>query len=119
MNFYVALGGAALAVAGVAGVFFYGVEVGQDRELARQKRAEDVATAAVAARDLQVGDLLSKIEVKNVEVTQPVIREVRTRTVYAECKHTPDGLRAVNNAITGRAEPAGGGVVPPAKPARP
>ncbi len=103
MNFYVALGGAALAVAGVAGVFFYGVEVGQDREVARQKRTEDVATAAVAARDLQVGDLLSKIEVKNVEVTQPVIREVRTRTVYTACRHSPEGLKAVNNAIVGNA----------------
>lgn len=119
MNLYAALGGAALAVAGVAGVFFYGVEVGQDREVARQKRAEDVAKAAVEARDLQVADLLSQIEVKNVEVTQPVIREVRTRVQYRDCRHDPAGMRALNNAITGRAEPPGSGSVPPAKPARP
>lgn len=119
MNLYVMLGGAALAVAGVAGVFFYGVEVGQDRELARQKRAEDVAKAAVEARDLQVADLLSQIEVKNVEVTQPVIREVRTRVQYRDCRHDPAGMRALNNAITGRAEPAGGSGVSPAQPARP
>ena len=105
MNFYMVLGGAALAVAGVTGVFFYGVEVGQDREVARQKSVTDVAKAAVEARDLQVADLLSKIEVKNEQITQPVIREVRTRTVYAECKHTAEGLKAVNRAITGNASP--------------
>jgi len=112
--------GATAAVAGVlTGTFLYGVSVGVDRAAVRQRTMEQVAAEAVRQRDLKMADVLAQIEVKNVEITQPVIREVRTRIQYRECKHDPAGLRAVNDAITGRPQPPSGGSVPPAGPARP
>ena len=111
---YVAIGGAVVSAA----AFFYGMDVGADREVAAQERTR---AAVQETRDLAqqgAAKAIADMEIKNVTITQPIRTEVRTRTVYAECKHTPDGVRALNSAITGRAEPVGGGELPrPAAPA--
>ena len=109
------LGAGVGAIAAAGSIFFYGVEVGEDKVLARQKSTQEIVDAAIDARDLQVGHLLAKIEVNNVQLTQPVVREVRTNTVYRECLHTPDGLRALNAAIVGAPpQPTGDRQLPPA-----
>ena len=105
---YTALGGVVLAVA----AFFYGQEVGEDAALAKQKTIEDVAQAVYDKAQSATAEAIAAMEIKNVTITQPIRTEVRTRTVYAECKHTPDGVRALNAAIVGRAEPVGGGELP-------
>lgn len=104
------------SVAAVAALFLYGVRVGEDRATARQKTVLEAVDTAIKARDLQTADLLSKIEVKNVQLTQPVLHEIRTNTVYRDCVHDPRGLQAVNDAIVGRTQPAGGGQLPPTDP---
>lgn len=105
---YTALGGVVLSVA----AFFYGVDVGVDRQVAKQKSTQDLVDAVYAKAQEGAAAAIADMEVKNVTITQPIRTEVRTRTVYAECKHTADGLRALNTAITGRAEPVGGGELP-------
>ena len=114
INPWVLLGAGVGAIAAAASIFFYGVQVGEDKILARQQSTKEVVDEAIKARDLQTADLLANIEVKNVQLTQPVVREVRTNTVYRECVHTPAGLQALNNAIAGGAQPPGGGQLPPA-----
>ena len=116
---YALLAAGAVFVSAVGGAFLYGRSVGIDHQTAKAKTNETLVRDAVDAARNATAELIAKIEVKNVEITQPVIREVRTRTVYAECKHTPDGLRAINNAVTGRAEPAGPSKLPGTQPARP
>jgi hypothetical protein len=101
---------------GVTGWWFHGV--GRDQEIATQAREDKIAKTAADASQTAAAVAISKIEVQRVEITQPVLREVRTKTVYLECKHTPDGLRGVNAALTGRtAEPARGGQLPAASAA--
>lgn len=112
MNPWLLLGVGAGAIAGAASVFFYGVQVGEDRAAARAASTQEVVDKAIEARDLQTADLLAKIEVQNVQITQPVVREVRTNTVYRDCRHSPDGVRALNDALVGRPQPAGGGQLP-------
>lgn len=114
INPWILLGAGVGAIAAAGSIFFYGVQVGEDKIRAQQQSTKDVVAEAIKARDLQTATLLSNIEVKNVQLTQPVVREVRTNTVYRECVHTPDGLRSLNNAIVGGPQPAGAGKLPAA-----
>lgn len=86
-------------VAVVAGAFFYGQSVGAAGERAAQKDREtlvrEVAEASQAAAAVEIG----KIEAKNVTQRQVLQREIVERPVYRDCRHSPDGLRAVNNAL--------------------
>lgn len=110
VNPYVLLG---IGAAWLASLWFAFAE-GREVEQGAQALAERTAGAAVKAANDATGGWLAKLEVQRVEITQPVIHEVRTNTVYRDCVHTPDGLRGVNAALTGRAELAGTGVVPAA-----
>ncbi|MGV3727718.1 hypothetical protein [Hydrogenophaga sp.] len=107
------------AAMAVGGAFFYGMDVGADREIAKQKTTQELVDAVYDKAQKGAADSIAAMEIKNVTITQPIRTEVRTRTVYAECKHTPDGLRALNAAVTGRAEPIGQGELPRADPAPP
>lgn len=104
MTPYLIIGGLVAA----AGAFFYGVDVGEDRAIARQKTTQELVDAVYDKAQKGAADSIAAMEVKNVTITQPIRTEVRTNTVYRDCSHTPDGLRALNAAITGRAEPIGG-----------
>lgn len=87
---------------------------GQDHEVAARAREDAAALVAADIAATKAAEAISKIEVQRVEITQPVLREVRERAVYRECRHTPDGLRGINAALTGRPEPVGGGELPAA-----
>lgn len=104
MTPYLIIGGLVAA----AGAFFYGMDVGEDRAIAKQKTTQELVDAVYDKAQKGAADSIAAMEVKNVTITQPIRTEVRTNTVYATCSHTPDGLRALNTAITGRAEPVGG-----------
>lgn len=112
MNPYLLLGAGLAFVASVTGAFFYGQQVGQDSIEAQQARDNRIAQVAYESSQKATAEAIAAMEIKNVEITQPIRTEIRTRTVYAECKHTPDGLRALNNAITGRTEPLGDSKLP-------
>lgn len=114
LNPWLLLGGGLLWLASLWAAF----DFGRDVEQGTQALAERTAAAATKAATDATAEAISKIEVQRVEITQPVVREVRTNTVYAECRHTPDGVRGLNAALTGRAEPAGRGVMPAASTPR-
>jgi hypothetical protein len=61
---------------------------------------------------------IARIEIKNTTIQGRVQTIVRENIVYRDCRHAPGGLRDVNEALTGRAEPAGDGKLPGAQPAR-
>jgi hypothetical protein len=62
-------------------------------------------------------EAIAKIEVKSEQLIQPVRVEIRTNTVYRDCKHSDDSLRNLN-ALIGGTEPTGSGVVPSANAPR-
>lgn len=75
-----------------------------------RKAGEDAALKAAAAA-------IAKIEVKHEQVIQPLRTEIRTNTVYRDCKHGPDSLRNLNALITGT-ESLGDLSMPGTKPPR-
>jgi len=44
---------------------------------------------------------IANIEVKNVKIKQKLEREIHEKPVYRDCVHTPDGLRLINDSLTG------------------
>lgn len=88
--------------ASVGGSFWYGTGVGKDAEIA--KRTE-IADAIVATRTVALegaADAISKIKVTNTTVRGRTDTIIRNDPIYVACEHSPDGLRAVNEALTGR-----------------
>ena len=104
MNPYLIIGALIVAV----GSFFYGMAVGEDVTIAKQKTTQELVDAVYDKAQKGAADSIAAMEVKNVTITQPIRTEVRTNTVYAECRHSANGLRDLNAAITGRTEPPGG-----------
>lgn len=82
-----------------------------DHCLAEQVRDANVAAIAGDATASAIAQLRPRI----TTIKQEVEREIRTNTVYADCRHSPGQLQRINEALTGAAsEPAGRGLVPPA-----
>ena len=91
---------------------------GRSSQAGAEALAERTATAAVAAAAQTTAEALAKLEVQRVEITQPVLREVREHVVYRDCRHTDNGLRGVNAALTGDIpESTGDGELPASAPA--
>lgn len=102
-----------VALLGLVGAFAGGWWTGARVEQGTQKRAEDAAEAARAAAMQGAAEAIAKIEVRHTTIRQPLEREIRENTVYRDCRHSPDALRLLNDALTDRdPQPAGGGGVP-------
>lgn len=113
----------AIVVASVAitgGVYMQGRKDGANSELAAQAREDKAAARATQAAASAVAVAISKIEVKNVTIRQPLETIVRTEPVFRDCR---SGVAAVQllNATPGIAAAAsafGGGQLPASGPAR-
>lgn len=114
MNPWIIAGVCALWAASVGGAFFYGEGVGQDREIAKQASVNSAIQAAREAMQQTAAEAIAKIKPQNVTIRQETQREIRTNTVYADCKLPAGGLRLANEALTGKrsTQPAGGGQLP-------
>lgn len=104
-----ALLGMALAFAGGT---WYGTGLGEDREFSKRAREEAIVAKAAEASQLAAAVEIAKIKPRNIIIRQELDREIQTRVEYRDCRHGPDGLRLINEALTGRAEPTGGGQLP-------
>lgn len=98
------------ATVAVASWWFYGA--GRDAEIATQAREDRAAREATDAALKVTAEAIGRIKVQHRTVQQEVQREVVERAVYRDCKHSDDGMRNINAALTGRAEPTGSGLVP-------
>jgi len=99
----------------VSGVGFAAFDLGQDRAKADQADKQALVAEAVDAALGVASKAIASIEIKHQTIRQEVQREIRTNTIYADCRHSPGGLRAVNDALAGPGPgPAGGGELPPA-----
>jgi hypothetical protein len=89
-----------------------GDDYGVSRTIAQQKKSEDLVREAGEAAQLAAAAEIAKIKPRNVTIQQEVRREIETNTVYRDCRVPADGVRLANEALTGRAQPAGGGKLP-------
>lgn len=87
------------ALVAVLGAGAGGFKLGADHELAAQAREDAHVKAAVEAANTAAATAIAGIKVKNTTIHQELQREIRTNTIYAECRHSPDGLRNVNEAL--------------------
>lgn len=99
----VALGWAA----SVGGAFFYGQGVGADAVTAKQVAVDTVIQQTRDAAQQGTAAAIALIKPRNVTIRQETEREIQTNTVYRDCRVPAGGMRLANEAITGRAEPAG------------
>jgi len=103
--------------ASMAGAYFAGEKVGSNGEIATQAREDRVAKLATDAAASAAAGAIAAQRPKNVTIRQETEREIRTNTVYAECRHSPEQLQRLNAALTGDDPlPAGSGLVPKAGP---
>ncbi len=102
--------------ASVGGAFFYGEGVGEARVKAGQKDRDDLVREIRDAGQKGAAEAIAKLKPRNVTIRQEIAREIETHHVYSDCRIPPHGVRLANEAITGRAEPAGGGELPRAEP---
>lgn len=95
-----------------AGGTWYGTGLGEDREFAKRAREDAIVTKASEAAQLAAAGEIAKIKPRNITIRQELDREIQTRVEYRDCRHGPDGLRLINEALTGRVQPVGGGELP-------
>lgn len=113
LNPWVALGVVlALLAAGVMGY-----RVGSDHEIAKHAKDEAVIAAVALAAQQAAATEISKIKIVNQTHRQVVEREIRN-VPSGTCVLSPDGVRAINEILTGKSQPADRGELPGAGPAR-
>ena len=111
MNLTTILLAALTWAASIGGAFWYGIEVGDDHATAAVAREERIGRVAAAAATNAAAFAIAGIKVKNVYTRQELEREVRTNTVFAECRSGDAAVRMLNAtaADATAASAAGGG----------
>ena len=83
----------------IAGVGLTAFDMGQDRAKASQAEKQALVAEAVDAALATTATAIAGIEIKHQTIRQEIQREIRMNTVYADCRHSPGGLRGVNDAL--------------------
>ena len=91
-----------------------GFKLGVDHEVAAQAREQDHIAEAVDAANTAAAQAIAKLQPKYTTIRQELEREIRTETVYADCRHGPNGMRLVNQALNGGAVATGDSKLPKA-----
>lgn len=103
-----------LLLSSTVGAYVKGRSDGEEIQKASQSSIDDaVRQGASAAADV-AASAIAGIQIKQVTIKGRIEREVQTHTIYAECRHTPDGLRNLNDALTNSVSsgPVGGVQLP-------
>lgn len=109
---------ALLVVSGLCGTsYHYGAVHKENAIVAAQKRDDDLEKRVTDAALKGAAEAIANIKVRNVTNNQILQKEIQHVTDYANCHNSPDGLRALNDALTNGEQPVSGGGVPEAKPA--
>ena len=87
------------ALLAVAGAGYGGFTLGVDHEKANQIDQKEIVAAAIDAANATSAKAIASLKVKSTTINNEVQREIRTNTVYADCKLTPSGLQLANQAL--------------------
>ncbi|WP_374680440.1 hypothetical protein [Hydrocarboniphaga effusa] len=112
MNPYAIVGICALWAASLCGVGFFSYGAGQDDVKAEQAEIDKAIADTREAAQQGAAAAISAIEIKHTTIRQRVETQIREKPVYRDCRHEPGVLLDINEAITGRREPAGGSELP-------
>jgi len=86
---------------------------GQNKVIAEQAQLDEAMRATREAAIAGAAEAISKLEVKHVTIRQKAETVTREVPVYRDCRHDPDGLQLVNEALRATpAEPADPGKLP-------
>ena len=111
MNPYLIIAALGAVLAAGAG----GFRLGADHEIAAKARADTHIAEAVAAATGASAKAIAALRVKSTTITQEVQREIRTNTIYGDCKLTAGGVLLANQALSpSGAFAIGGGKLPKA-----
>lgn len=116
MNPWLILGAVVMWGASVVGAYFYGGNVGANAEIAKQASIKEAVEATRKAAQEGAANEIAKLKIRHTTVKGKVETIVRENVVYRDCKHSPDSLRLINDALGGRAGTTGEGNVPRADP---
>lgn len=85
-------------------LFGAGFKLGDDYRQAAEAREDKLIQKVSDASTKAAAKAIAGIKVNNTTIQQNLQREINEKPVYTDCRHSPDGLRAVNAAL----EPPGG-----------
>lgn len=87
----------------LAAVIFFAIGAfGGWRAANDHRDALDLAEAQGKALALEAtAQQISKIDVRNVTIRQQAETIIKEKTVYAECKNTPEMVKVINSALEG------------------
>lgn len=91
-----------LIIAALVSVFSAGAggfRLGVDHQKASQIDKAETVAAAVEAASQSAAQAIAALKVKSTTIKSELQYEVRTNTVYADCKLTPGGLQLANQAL--------------------
>lgn len=80
--------------------YYAGHQAGVNSQISDQKSIDDAIGDIRAAASEGAASAISSIEFKQITIHNKLEREIRTNTVYTDCKHTPDGLQLINEALS-------------------
>lgn len=113
MNPYAIIAALVLWGVSVAGAGWLGIDYGESRRIAQEKKTEDLVRQVQDATALAAAKAIAGIKPRNVTIQQEVRREIETNTVYRDCRVPAAGVRLADEALTGRPQPgAAGGELP-------
>jgi hypothetical protein len=103
-----------VAVLAIAAAGVQGYRMGIDHQKALQADLQQAVEQGAAAAADSAAKVIAGLKVKSTTITNEVQREIKTNTVYADCRLTPGGLQLANQALTTGAAPnaAGAGQLP-------
>lgn len=85
---------------------WYAYDFGKGVQDGDQAKEQRIAQVAYEASQKAAAEAIAGIKVEHRTVHQKVERIIHENPVYRDCRHDPDGLRALNEAITGKPQPA-------------
>lgn len=90
---------ASLAIVG-AGAGLYAWNARADKCELDALRIDQAATAARDAAIKAAADAIAGIDIKHTTINRRVEREVIEKPVYKECRHTPEMMETITEAMT-------------------
>ncbi len=112
MNSTLILGAVVLWGATVAGSFFYGQGVGKDGEIAKQTAINQAIIDTRKAAQEGAANAIAQIKITNTTIRGRTDTIIRNDPVYFDCRHSDDGVRNINEALTGRSGAVGDSQLP-------
>jgi len=92
----------AVLLLAAVGIYAWGRADGRALSDAEHLRAAQAADTALELARRGAAEEIAKLEVKHVTVQRRIERETREVPVYRDCRHPPDVLRALDDALENR-----------------